>query len=383
LPRLSLLAAVVLLAGGAAWAYQHFIGERYVSTDNAYAAAEVAQITPAISAIAATVRVVDTQAVRRGDVLVELDSTDARLALAQAEAELGRAERRVRSYQANDAGFQAQLQAREAEQQQAEAQLKVAQAELERARLDLSRRQALASGGSVSGEEVSNAQAAFNTAQARHAAARAAAEQAKANRAATLGARAANQALIEQAGLSDNPEVALARARRDQARVDLERCVLRAPIDGVVARRQIQVGQKVQAGSVVMSIVPSREIHVDANFKEGQLTQVRIGQPVTLKADLYGSAVSYHGVVTGLSGGTGSAFAAIPAQNATGNWIKVVQRVPVRIALDPRELAQRPLQVGLSMEARIDTRGQADPELAALLPLAAATDSSAQPHGQR
>jgi membrane fusion protein, multidrug efflux system len=354
--RLIALAAAVVVAGGAAWAYEHFYGSRYISTDNAYTAAEIAQITPAVSAIAAAVPVVDTQAVRKGEVLAVLDDTDARLALAQAEAELGRAERRVRTYQANDQGFRAQLQARDAEEQQAAAQLKVAQADLERARIDLTRRQSLAHSGSVSGEEVTNAQSAFNTAQARLAAAQAAAEQARANRAATLGAQAANQALIDHSDLASNPEVALARARLDQARVDVQRTVLRAPVDGIVARRQIQVGQKVQAGTVVMSVVPTQQLHVDANFKEGQLTQVRAGQPVELTADLYGSSVRYHGVVTGLAGGTGSAFAAIPAQNATGNWIKVVQRVPVRIALDPRELAERPLQVGLSMVATIDIR---------------------------
>ncbi|WP_324288583.1 HlyD family efflux transporter periplasmic adaptor subunit [Roseateles sp. SL47] len=377
-PRLAMLAAAVVLLGGGAWAYHHFIGERYVSTDNAYTAAEVAQITPAIDAITQRVRVVDTQEVRKGDVLVELDATDARLALAQAEAELGRAERRVRTYQANDLGYRAQVAAREAEQEQADAQLKVAQADLDRAKLDLSRRQALATSGSVSGEELSNAQAAFNTALARLSAAKATAEQTRANRAATQGAMAANQALIEQAGLADNPEVALARAKRDQARVDLERTVLRAPFDGVVARRQIEVGQKVKAGSVVMTVVPIQQVHVDANFKEGQLGRVHNGQAVELKADLYGSSVVYHGVVVGLAGGTGSAFAAIPAQNATGNWIKVVQRVPVRVAIDPKELAERPLQVGLSMEVTIDTRTQASSALAALaLPEAGTADREA------
>jgi membrane fusion protein (multidrug efflux system) len=357
-PKLIALAAVVLL-GTAGWtAYNRIYADRYVSTDNAYTGAEVAQITPAVTAIAKAVKVVDTQAVHQGDVLVVLDDTDARLALAQAEAELGRAERRVKGYLATDTGLTAQVAARDAEQQQAAAQLVVAQADLERTRLDLSRRQALARSGSVSGEELSNAQTAFNTASARFASAKAAAEQSRANRAATLGAMQANNALTAHASVADNPEVALARARRDQARVDLERTVLRAPIDGVVARRQVQIGQRVQAGTTVMNIVPTTDVHVDANFKEGQLSKVQPGQTVELHADLYGHDVSYHGVVTGLAGGTGSAFAMIPAQNATGNWIKVVQRVPVRIAIDPKELAQRPLQVGLSMTVKIDTESQ-------------------------
>src|SRR5262249_23279052 len=139
------------------------------------------------------------------------------------------------------------------------------------------------------------------------------------------------------------------RARRDQARVTLERTVVRAPVDGVVVKRSVQLGQQVQAGAALLAVVPIAQVHVDANFKEGQLAQVRIGQPVTLRSDLYGRSVTYHGTVAGLSGGTGAAFATIPAQNATGNWIKVVQRVPVRIALDPFELARRPLTVGLSM----------------------------------
>ena len=358
-PLFAALAGVVLLASAGSWAYVHFVGSRYVSTDNAYTSAEVADITPAITALVKTVRVTDTQAVRKGDVLVEFDDTDARLALLQADAELSRAERRVQGYLATDQGFTAQIAARGAEVAQARAQLVTAQSDLDRATLDLSRRQALAHNGSVSGEELSNAQAAFNAARARRAAAEAAAKQSEANRLATLGAQRANAALVTGTTIETNPEVALARARRDQARVDLARAVLRAPVDGVVAKRAVQVGQRANAGEQLMAIVPSQQMHVDANFKEGQLAKVRVGQPVELKADLYGNAVVYHGVVEGLAGGTGAAFAAIPAQNATGNWIKVVQRVPVRIVLDPRELAARPLAVGLSMEARVDTRANA------------------------
>jgi membrane fusion protein (multidrug efflux system) len=358
-PKLIALAAVVLLGGAGYAAYDHFISSRYVSTDNAYTAAEIAQITPSLTAIAQDVKVVDTQTVRKGDVLVVLDDTDARLTLAQAEAELGRAQRRVQGYFANDTGLKAQVAARDAEALQTAAQLNVAQADLARAQLDLERRQALARSGSVSGEELSNAQTALRTAIARFAAAKAAAEQSRANRAATEGALAANTTLTAHTTVDTNPEVALARAKRDQAKVDLDRTVLRSPIDGVVARRQVQVGQRVQAGSTLLSVVPTQNVHVDANFKEGQLAKVQVGQAVELKADLYGKAITYHGVVTGLAGGTGSAFAMIPAQNATGNWIKVVQRVPVRIAIDAAELRERPLQVGLSMDATIDTHTQA------------------------
>ena len=355
--RLFLLLGAVVLMAGIGWAaYEHLYASRFVSTDNAYTAAETAQVTSAISGIVSEVPVTDTQAVRRGDIVVALDDTDARLALAQAEAELGRAIRRVRGYVANDDSLSAQIDSRNADEKRAQAQLASAAADLERARIDLQRREALAASGSVSGDELTRARNAFETTSAALAAAQAAAVQSRANVGAALGARQANRVLIAEATEDTNPEVTLARARRDQARVNLERTVIRAPVDGVVVRRSVQVGQQIAAGTALLSVVPLRGVHVDANFKEVQLDQVRIGQPVALESDLYGGAIRYHGVVAGLSGGTGSAFATIPAQNATGNWIKVVQRVPVRIALSPTELAAKPLRVGLSMTAAIDTR---------------------------
>jgi len=355
----TLLALTVVAAAVGVFAYEHFFASRYVSTENAYTAAEMAQVTPFVGGIVREVRVSDTQAVRRGDVLVVLDDTDARLALEQAEAELGRAQRRVRGYVANDASLAAQVVARDSDRIRAEAQLASAASDLERAKVDLERREALSDSGSVSADEVTRARNAFQTASAALAAAKAAAAQTTANRVAALGQREANATLIADTTEAANPEVALARAKRDQARVNLERVVVRAPVDGVVARRAVQLGQQVAAGTPLLAIVPMGQVHVDANFKEGQLDKVRIGQPVEVESDLYGRSVVYHGTVQGLSGGTGSAFAAIPAQNATGNWIKVVQRVPVRIALDPKELAQRPLQVGLSMTATVDTRAEA------------------------
>jgi membrane fusion protein (multidrug efflux system) len=353
----ALLGGVILLAALAYGAYWYFIGSRYVSTDNAYTAAEIASITPAVNGIVADVKVVDTQYVKQGDVLVVIDSSDAKLALLQAEADLDRAQRRVQSYFANDAGLAAQVLAREAEQNRAAAQVLSAQADLQRAELDLHRREALAKSGSVSGEELTNARSALLTAQANLKVAEAGAIQAKSNRSATIGAQQASTVLTANTTVATNPEVELARAKRDQAKLDLERTVLRAPVDGVIARRQVQLGQRVQAGTALLSVVPTQSLHVDANFKEGQLTQVQLGQPVTMSADIYGGSVEYHGTVTGLSGGTGSAFAVIPAQNATGNWIKVVQRLPVRISIDRKELIARPLSVGLSMEVSIDTRG--------------------------
>ncbi len=352
------LAGVVGASALAAGAYWFFYASHFVSTDNAYAAVEIAQITPEVGGTIREVRVTDTQTVKQGDILVVIDPTDARLALAQAEADLGRAVRRVRGYTANDNGLSAQIAAREADEKRAAAQLASAEADFERAVIDLKRREALSASGSVSGDELTRAQNAFASAQANLEAARATAAQAKANRQAAIGSRDANAVLIADATEDTNPEVALARARRDQAAVDLERTVIRAPVDGVVAKRQAQLGQRVQAGTPLLAVVPVQEMHVDANFKEVQLENVRVGQPVTLRADIYGSSVTYHGTVEGFSGGSGAAFSAIPAQNATGNWIKVVQRLPVRIKLDPAELQANPLKVGLSMTAKIDTRGR-------------------------
>ncbi len=355
------LAGVVLLAGAAAGAYWWLHASHFVSTDNAYAAAEVAQVTPSIGGTVLEVLVRDTQAVKQGDVLVRIDPTDARLALAQAEAELARAMRRVKGYVANDGGLKAQVTAREADEKRAAAQLLAAEADMERATIDLQRRQALAKSGSVSGEELTQAQNAFAAAKAQLASAVAAQAQARANREAAIGAKQVNATLIEGADAQTNPEVQLAQARRDQAQVDLDRSTVRAPVDGVVAKRSVQIGQRVQAGAPLMTVVPVQRIYVDANFKEGQLGKVRVGQRVQLQSDLYGSDVKYSGTVVGFSGGSGSAFAAIPAQNATGNWIKVVQRLPVRIQLDAAELAKNPLRVGLSMQVTVDTRsGPAD-----------------------
>jgi membrane fusion protein, multidrug efflux system len=350
------LGGAVLLAAKVYIGYELFHASRYVSTDNAYTAAEMAQVTPTLGGIVSEVRVVDTQPVKRGDIVAVLDDTDARLALEQAEADLGRAIRRVRGYVASDDNLAAQVEARSAFAAKARAQVEAAESDFQRTRIDLERREALAASGSVSGDEVTRARNAFESASAALEAARAAERQARADHAAAIGARATNAVLIVNASEDSNPEVALARAKRDQAAVNLERTVIRAPIDGVIAKRGVQAGQQVQAGTPLLSVVPLASVHVDANFKEGQLGKVRIGQRVEVQSDVYGKQATYHGVIEGLAGGTGSTFATIPAQNATGNWIKVVQRVPVRVRLDPSELARRPLQVGLSMTVTVDTK---------------------------
>jgi len=355
--RLKVIAALAVakVAIGGGWYFFH--DGNHVSTDNAYVNADSAQVTPLVSAAVTAVPVVNTQVVRKGQVLLQLDDSDARLALAKAEAEFFKARRQFEQTAANSGSLAAQVNAREADIGQARAQLAAAEANFGKAKIDLGRRQELSSSGAVSGEELTTARNAYATAQSNLALARAAVATASATTGSARESLAANQALIAGSTIDTSPEVAAAKAKLDQARLDLERTVIRAPIDGVVTNRQVQVGQRISAGSPVMTIVPVGSVYVDANFKEGQLNKVRPGQSVELVSDLYGDDFVYHGRVAGFSGGTGSAFALIPAQNATGNWIKVVQRLPVRVQLDPRELASHPLRVGLSMEAKIDVSG--------------------------
>ena len=346
-------AALVVAAAGY-WGYEA-LHSGHVTTDNAYVGGDVAQVTPLVGGRVAEVLVQDTHQVRRGDVLVRLDDTDARIALSRALAEEAAAERRVRSLVASDAERAAQVAAGSAQVDRARAQVAAAEADAARARVDLERRQSLAASGAISDEELTTAINAHRTADANLQAARAALAQASAGREAALGGRRTTQALIGDGEIDRNPEVLAARAAVAQARLDLERTVIRAPVDGVVSRRQVQVGQKVQPGAPLMVVVPVDALYVDANFKEVELADVRAGQSVRLTSDLYGEKVVYDGRVVGFSGGTGAAFAVVPAQNATGNWIKVVQRLPVRIALDPRQLRAHPLRVGLSMTATVDT----------------------------
>ena len=325
-----------------------------VSTDNAYVGADTAQITSMVNGQVTEVLVKDTQQVKRGDVLVRIDERDAKIQLAQAQAELVKAQRQYKQSQANSSSLNSQVTVSHDAIVSAQAQVAKAQEDFDRATLELSRRNTLAASGAISKEELSKAQSAASTAKAGLDLAKAGLAQATSSQKAAESTLAANDALIQGVDESSTPDVLVAKAHVEQAKLDLERTVIRAPVDGVVARRNIQVGQRVAPGSVLMSVVPVSALYVDANYKESQLAKVRVGQTVTLRSDLYGDDVVYHGKVLGFSGGTGAAFALIPAQNATGNWIKVVQRLPVRISLDPKELAEHPLRVGLSMQADID-----------------------------
>ncbi|MCG5226629.1 EmrA/EmrK family multidrug efflux transporter periplasmic adaptor subunit [Acinetobacter pittii] len=346
--------ALILLIAAILYAIWALFLNNSVSTDNAYVGAETAQITSMVSGQVAQVVVKDTQTVHRGDVLVRIDDRDAKIALAQAEAELAKAKRQYKQTAANSSSLNSQVVVRADEINSAKAQVAQAQADYDKAALELNRRAQLAASGAVSKEELTKAQSAVETAKAGLELAKAGLAQATSSRKAAESTLAANEALIQGVSETSTPDVQVAQAHVEQAQLDLERTVIRAPVDGVVTRRNIQVGQRVAPGTSMMMIVPLNDLYVDANFKESQLKKVRPGQAVTLTSDLYGDDVEYHGKVMGFSGGTGSAFALIPAQNATGNWIKVVQRLPVRIALDPKELAEHPLRVGLSMEAKVD-----------------------------
>ena len=353
--RLLLIFAIVLVTIAICYfLYDTLVLSKRVSTDNAYVAAETAQVMPLVSGQVIEVAVGDTQNVKRGDVLMRLDDSDQQIAVAQAEADLAGAERRYGQTAATGDALQAQVDARSAEIGTARAQLLVAQGNLERAQTDYRRRQALVAAGAVSGDEVTAATNALRTARANIVVAQAGIAQATATRASALEDRAANTALTHGTTQATAPEVLTARAKLRQAKLDLSRTVVRAPIDGIISQRNVQIGQRLAPGTAAMAIVPVDKLYVNANYKEGQLQHVRIGQHATLTSDLHGGDVVYHGRVVGLAGGTGASSALIPAQNATGNWIKVVQRLPVRIALDSKELRDHPLRVGLSMNAEID-----------------------------
>ena len=354
---------LVVAVGAAGWLlYWILVGSHYVSTDNAYIGADIAEITPQVAGAVTEVRVAETQAVKAGDTLVVIDPADARIAAERAEAGLGTAVRKYQQNFATNDALQADIAARAADLARANAQLAAAQSDVARTKIDLDRRQALIASGAVSGEELTTAKNANQTALANLDAAKAAATQAVANRKVAEGQYQAQLALTKGTDAQTNPDVQTAKAQLDAAKLDLSRTVLRAPVDGVIAKRDVQVGQRVAVGSQLMAVVPIDRLYVDANFKEVQLKKVRPGQAVVLTSDLYGKGVKFHGRVAGFAGGTGSAFAVIPAQNATGNWIKVVQRLPVRIVLDPKELRAHPLRVGLSMDAEIDIAAEPRPD---------------------
>jgi membrane fusion protein, multidrug efflux system len=353
---LRILALVVLVAAGLAAGWWAVFERGRVETDNAYVGGDTAQVTPQIPGTVTAVKVGGTQAVAAGDVLVVLDDADARIAVAQAEAALAQARQRYGQARAQADAARSRVAARSAEIAAARSRLAEAEAMLNRAEGEYARRLALASSGAVSAEELATARAALAAARATRDATRTAVAAAQDTAQSAVGDAAAAAALVAGTTPATAPDIRAAEAALARARLDLQRTVIRAPVAGIVTNRNVQIGQRVAAGAVLMTLVPTTGLFVDANFKEGQLAAIRPGQPVELTSDLHGSGVVYHGKVVGLSGGTGAAFALIPAQNATGNWVKVVQRLPVRIELDPAELKAHPLRIGLSMTVVVDTR---------------------------
>lgn len=318
-----LIAVVVALAYFLFWQYEE-------ETEDAYVAGHLVQITPQVTGTVRKVMYDDTDVVKKGDVLVALDDSDFQLAYERAQNELIQAIRQNKQQTAVNS--------------KAKAQVLLRKAELAKAQADLRRREALSGTDAISGEELSHARAAVVQAQA-------------ALKAVEAEETSAQAALGNNIPLRQQPAVQTAISHIKDAWLNLQRTQIRAPMNGQIAKRNVQVGQRIAQGSPMMAVVPLSNLWVDANFKESQLRQMKIGQPVEMTADLYGNKVVYHGRVMGLSAGTGSAFSLLPPQNATGNWIKVVQRVPVRISLDAKELQANPLRVGLSMKVKVDISG--------------------------
>ena len=347
--------AVVLGAVGYG-AYYGLYASHFVETDNAYVGTDTAQVNALVPGPIASINAKETQTVHAGDVLLTIDDSDAKIAVEQAQAALALAERHVEGYQATDLALAGQEGASEANIARANAQIAAAQADLDTAKTNYTRRQNLANTGAVSAEELTDAQDAYSKAQAAYTTAVANRDAAVAAAKTSSGQRQTNSTLFAGVAPDQNPEVLAAKARLDAAELALSRTVVKAPTDGIVSKKAVEVGQQVQVGTPLMTVVPVNQAYVDANFKEVQLKDVHPGQKATIVSDLYGKSVVYHGTVRGISGGTGSAFSLIPAQNATGNWIKVVQRLPVRIDLEPSELKAHPLRVGLSTTVKIDVK---------------------------
>ena len=333
---LVVLAIVVILAGIGVWGYHELYGRWNESTDDAYVNGNVVEITPWVTGTVVSIGADDGDLVHEGQVLINFDPNDAEVGLQSAQANLARTVRQVRGLYSNVDGMKAQVNAQ--------------QAEVQKAQDNFNRRKNLAAGGAISQEELSHARDDLTSAQ-----------NALANAKQQLKT---TSALVDDTVVSSHPDVMSAAAQLRQAYLNNSRSTLIAPVTGYVAKRSVQLGQRVQPGTALMAVIPLDQLWIDANFKETQLRDMRIGQPVDIEADLYGSDVKFSGTIDSLGAGTGSAFALLPAQNATGNWIKIVQRVPVRIHINAEELAKHPLRVGLSTQVDVNLRDQSGPVLA-------------------
>jgi len=325
------LGAVVVLAA-IVWALWYFLdGRWYEGTDDAYVGGNVVQLTPQIPGTVVTIGADDGDLVKQGDVLVKLDRSNADVALAEARANLAATVRKVRGLYSSVSGQQALVAARETA--------------VAKAKADYDRRTGLAKSGAISAEELSHARDELTAAQSALVAAQQQYQTSK--------------VLVDDTVVASHPDVQAAAAKFRAAYLDDERTTLVAPVTGYVAMRSVQLGQRVAPGTPLMAVVPLHEVWIDANFKETQLTHMRIGQPVSIESDVYGGKVKYQGKVSSLGIGTGSAFSLLPAQNATGNWIKIVQRIPVRVVFtDPKQLDAHPLRIGMSLNVDVNLHDQ-------------------------
>jgi membrane fusion protein (multidrug efflux system) len=328
----TILAAVVVVGGLAYGLYWYMDARHYESTDDAYVGGNIVAVTSRETGTVIAIHADNTQSVKRGQLLVELDPTSVDVAFEAAKANLARVVRQVRGQFSGADRFSAEA-----------AQARV---QLAAARTDLARREH-APEGVVSGEELQHARDQVRAAQAALAAAQGGLQQ--------------SRAAIAGTDIARNPDVLAAEAQLRNAAIAKSHMRIVAPVDGVIAQRTVQAGQQIAAGAPLMAVVPLHSVWIDANFKEVQLARMRVGQPVEIDTDIYGGDVVYHGRIAGLGAGSGSAFALLPPQNASGNWIKVVQRVPVRVALDPRELDRHPLRIGLSVQVKADVRDTSGP----------------------
>ncbi|OOG59293.1 HlyD family efflux transporter periplasmic adaptor subunit [Rhodanobacter sp. C03] len=332
------LVVVIVVLAVIGWALWYFLdGRWYEGTDDAYVNGNVVQITPQVPGTVVSIGADDGDLVHAGDVLVQLDPSDADVALAEAKANLANTVRKVRGLYSNVNGAQADVAVRKTA--------------VDKARADYNRRVALAKSGAISTEELAHASDALTTAES--------------GLIASQQQYQTSKVLVDDTVVASHPDVQAAAAKLRAAFLDDVRATLIAPVDGYVAKRSVQVGQRVQPGAPLMAVVPLHGVWIDANFKETQLTDMRIGQPVEIKSDVYGSAVKYKGKVQSLGVGTGSAFSLLPAQNATGNWIKIVQRIPVRIVFDdPTQLDKHPLRLGMSVNVDVSLHDKSGPTLA-------------------
>ncbi|WP_025804723.1 efflux RND transporter periplasmic adaptor subunit [Pseudomonas chlororaphis] len=342
------LVALIVLGGLGVFAWYELYGRWNQGTDDAYVNGNVVEITPLVTGTVVSIGADDGDLVHEGQVLINFDPNDAEVGLQSAEANLARTVRQVRGLYSNVDGMRAQVAAQKAEVQKAQD--------------NFNRRRTLATSGAISQEELSHARDDLTSAQ-----------NALANAQQQLNT---TNALVDDTVVSNHPDVQAAAAQLRQAYLTNARSTLIAPVTGYVAKRTVQLGQRVQPGTALMAVIPLDQLWIDANFKETQLRDMRIGQPVDIEADIYGSEVKYSGTIDSLGAGTGSAFALLPAQNATGNWIKIVQRVPVRIHVNAEELAKHPLRVGLSTVVNVDLHDQSGPVLAQQPPQKASFSTS-------